>query len=336
MHSLKSLLRWICILCTAAAALNAQAAGPIVLADITGKCSDPFSLKKDGSACEINEEKLKKLNEAITKDPSKAERLCVGPALQLTGTVCSAVDGKAPTPDCGNSLPDLAFVGGRCVVDQKIPRSSSGDYVGDCFRIDALVEGKPLGYPAGSALRVLSQQSVGANDRLLSVASIKLEKPTHRWHCTGTLDPVVKTIHASDLIEIGARRTGWAYGALAMPYKYYSHNRSFGSGVSVGPYMGWRRGAPGSAYTWAAAATIGSVKGTVRDATGAIAETPDLQAFSLAVGTMFDVAKSEGAKAFKIGLFVGADWVSAGNIVKYANNRKPWLAFQIGYDFTDN
>ena len=36
------------------------------------------------------------------------------------------------------------------------------------------------------------------------------------------------------------------------------------------------------------------------------------------------------------GLFVGADYVGADNVVKFAHNRKPWVALQIGFDFTDN
>ena len=64
--------------------------------------------------------------------------------------------------------------------------------------------------------------------------------------------------------------------------------------------------------------------------------TPDLQAFSLALGYMYDIAKGVDTRPFKIGFFVGSDVVGADNGVKYKHNKKPWLAFQIGFDFTDN
>lgn len=42
------------------------------------------------------------------------------------------------------------------------------------------------------------------------------------------------------------------------------------------------------------------------------------------------------AGPFKVGWFHGSDRVNSDNAVKYKSNRKPWVAFQIGYDFTDN
>ena len=123
---------------------------------------------------------------------------------------------------------------------------------------------------------------------------------------------------------------------LALPYKFHTDDNSFGSSVSIGPYFGRRWGVPGSAYTMAVAATIGTVKGEIRDAQDKITSTPDLQAFSLAAGFMWDIAKGAGTRPFKVGVFAGADVVGSDNAIKYKHNRKPWLAFQVGFDFTDN
>jgi hypothetical protein len=317
----------------AALCQSTRAADPIPLAEITPRCVAPFKINDKKTACEIDTAALSALNDEIKANLDKAPLLCAGPGLKLTDKVCVQVVGKAPSPTCGDALPDLTFANGQCVIDRKVPRSASGDYVGDCFRLDAIFADGRLGFPAATRLKVLSQRTVGVTDRELTVA---LSEGTGMSSCKAVSGAFATPIKASDLIDVGARRIGWAYGVLALPFKYYSHSRNFGSNVSVGPYFGRRWGTPGSAYTLALAATIGSVKGEVRNAAGAITETPDLQAFSVAAGYMFDVAKSEGAKPFKIGLFVGADWVGASNVVKYANNRKPWIAFQIGYDFTDN
>jgi hypothetical protein len=142
-------------------------------------------------------------------------------------------------------------------------------------------------------------------------------------------------VKASDLIALGARRIGWTYGVLALPYKYYEGTRSFAGQISLGPYIGRRYGSPGSAVTIALAAAIGSVKGEVRDADNNVTSTPDLQAYSIAGGVMWDISKAPDIKPFKLGLFVGADTVAKDKVVKFPNDRKLWIAFQVGFDFTD-
>ena len=92
----------------------------------------------------------------------------------------------------------------------------------------------------------------------------------------------------------------------------------------------------GSAITFAGTVAIGSVKGEVKDSTGKVTDTPDLMALSVAAGWMYDISKSASGKPFKIGVFIGKDFVSSGNAVNYPRNRQTWAAFQIGFDFTDN
>lgn len=79
------------------------------------------------------------------------------------------------------------------------------------------------------------------------------------------------------------------------------------------------------------------MRGEERDkATGEIVSTPSLHALSIAAGVMWDIAKNPGVRPFKVGLFVGTDRASAGDRVRFPQNGKPWVALQIGYDFTDN
>lgn len=92
--------------------------------------------------------------------------------------------------------------------------------------------------------------------------------------------------------------------------------------------------------SWLALAGPAAAQQVVREAgrscaQGNITDTPDLQAFSLAVGYAHDIAKAPETRAFKVGLFVGADWVGSSDVVKYKHNRKPWVAFQVGFDFFD-
>lgn len=304
---------------------GAASAQTIDLASIQPKCNAPFEYDKAAGKCQKVDAELAKLDTADK---------CKGPGLAFDAGKCAAPAGREPVPVCGEALPDLVYKDKKCVVERRVPRSASADYVGDCFRLVALPrDDNRIGYESGTTLKVLSQKAIASDDKELTVAP---SEGTSMFSCEARRNTVATTVNASDLIAVGADRVGWAYGVLAMPFKYHAHDKSFGAGVSIGPYFGRRWGTPGSAYTFAVAATIGSVKGEVRDGAGNITSTPDLQAFSLASGFMWDISKAQNTKAFKIGVFAGADVVSQDNVVKYKNNRKPWVAFQIGFDFTDN
>lgn len=320
-------LAFVAALCGPAA--SAAPAEVIDLADIKPRCPSPFNYDPATKACVIAD--------AAKLADLKTEAQCGGPGLKLMDGRCTTVAGKEPAPDCGNSLPDLVVKDGRCVVQRDTPRSAAGSYIGDCFKIVATPNPNTLGYAAGDKLVVLSQVEEG-NDQLLRVtkADIARAGPVPVPYFCGTVGPELKTVRASDLNAIGAERLGWTYGVLALPFKYYRKERSFGSGVSLGPYVGRRSGAAGSAITFAVAATVGSVKGEVQDANGNITSTPDLLAYSWAAGWMFDISKSPGVKPFKIGLFLGQDRVSRDKVVNYKLNGQTWVAFQIGFDFTDN
>jgi hypothetical protein len=271
-------------------------------------------------------------------DPGKLDATtCKGKGLAWSATppLCVAASDQAPSPVCAPSAIPSEFDVDlkQCVAKDVTPVSSLGDYMGDCFRIRALPAPPPTGLVAGHTYEVLHQRAEGESDRILRLADAN---GSGMWSCGAQTGAVLFEIKASDLVATGADRAGWTYGVLALPYKLHSDDRSFGSGVSIGPYFGRRWGTPGSAYTFALAATIGSVKGEVKDSTGSVTSTPDLMAFSAAAGFMWDISKAPGAKPFKIGMFLGADVVGSDKSIQYKHNKKPWLAFQIGFDFTDN
>jgi hypothetical protein len=183
---------------------------------------------------------------------------------------------------------------------------------------------------------VLSQQKLGNNDMALTVIPV-LSAPTPflTWR-DKEANEQARTVRATDLAEVGATRAGWAYGGLALPFKYYTGEHRFVTNVSVGPYVGWRWGQPGSTITLAATAAIGSVAGEIRDADNKITSTPQLTAFSWGGGAMWDLSKAADSKPFKIGVFVGKDRVSHDDVVKFKNDNKFWMSLQVGFDFTDN
>jgi hypothetical protein len=297
-----------------------------VAKDATLTCPANFAVK--GMACVADDAEILKLT----------EDKCKGAGLAFVGkpAQCFVVKDQIPTPTCsGGALPltyDKTLQ--QCVVKDEIPRSLLSEYLGDCFRIKGLPAGSKLGLESENTYQVRFQRPEGTADKMLTLA-LSGDKGT--LGCAPVEKATLFDVKASDLQAIGANRAGWAFGVLALPYKYHTDDRSFSAATSVGPYFGRRWGTPGSAYTFAVAATIGSVKGEVRDAVDKtkIVETPDLQAFSLSAGFSYDVSKSPEIRPFKIGFFVGADWVGSSDIVKYKHNRKPWVALQIGYDFLD-
>lgn len=304
----------------------------IDLSKLAPFCEAPFKMNAAG-ACEADLAAL-----ALIKSPEK----CTAPGTKWDGLgkTCSAVVGKEPDPTCGNDLPDLAVKDKKCVVQRSTQRSSSGDFVGDCFKVHSTPPDDTFGLTAPSYWKVESQTRLPNDDKEL-VISPALPQPglfigLTVW-CSSIDGSVERRLPASVLIKSGAHRYGWAYGVLTMPFKYYRKDKSFSPGaLNIGPYLGRRWGSAGSAITAAAAFSVGSVRGEVRDASGNITDTPDLTALSVALGLMLDVSKSPELKPFKVGLFVGQDRVNGGDAVKFRYNRRGWVAFQIGYDFTDN
>ncbi len=305
-----------------------------VLVDVKAECAnkDYFETTADGQ-CKPKADAIAKLGKDKCTVP--------GTALVDDAGKCAPNLSQLPTPICPTTEPPSKFDKSlkQCVVSDDRPRSALGDYVGDCFRIRALPDPSPIRgvLTQGHTYLVVSQKAEGETDKLLRLAETDTRTALNAnasFNCRSKVDGKEFDLKASDLVAVGADRSGWTYGVLALPYKFHIDDRSFGSSVSIGPYVGRRWGVPGSAYTFALAATIGTVKGEVRDAQDKVTSTPDLQAFSLAMGWMWDIANGSATRPFKLGVFAGADVVGADNVVKYKHNRKPWVAFQIGFDFT--
>lgn len=313
-------------------AVQAAPAEVVDLADITPRCDKPFELNDEKSACRPNDDSFARLSQA------DCERT-VGAAWDAGACKPAADAAQFPKPHCGSQLADLAYDAQKksCQVVRGTPRSSLGDFVGDCFKVQSPPpEGIGNGLASGSYFVVESQTRIAGDDKELVVSPAKpfdLFGLHLACRYTGARE---FRVNASTLVASGAHRYGWSYGVLILPFKYHRHDKSFTPGsLNVGPFLGRRWGSAGSAITLAAAATVGSVRGEERDAAGNVTGTPDLTAFSVALGLMYDVSKNPDLKPFKMGVFWGNDRVSQTDAVKYVHNRKPWVAFQIGFDFTD-
>jgi hypothetical protein len=237
-----------------------------------------------------------------------------------------------------------------CTYEATQNSASSGDYLGDCFIIQAGVPSFPDLGPEERYI-VTKQSGSPDNPRLSLVPA-----DTWRWWLfkpfqsyvpgkgcapTGTKAMPIQ-VPASALAESGAVRIGWVWGALSMPYKYYPGSKQFDAGLPIGAYLGWRIGQPGAGGTLAAAFTLGSVKArtidpNIKDANGVAKITGDttVAALSGAIGYVVDITRNVDKNPFKVGFFVGKDFVNGSDNILYTNNRKTWVALQIGYQFTD-
>lgn len=309
--------------------LSLPATGQVIdLNSIKPACPAPYPQNPIGGKCVGNDALLTSFTQ--TTCPAV-------PGVVYEGGKCIFKADAAPLPSCGNLIPDLEYKDGNCVVDRSVPRSSKGDYEGDYFHLIAISSAHSrITYPQGTWLKVLSQQKLGDNDMELTVIPVNSSPtPFFEWRDKEKKEQA-RTVRATDLAEVGATRAGWAYGGLALPFKYYSGDHRFATNVSIGPYVGWRWGQPGSTTTVAITAAIGSVAGEVRDANNNITSTPQLVAFSMGGGVMWDLSKAPDAKPFKIGVFLGQDRVSRDDVVKFKDDGKWWASLQVGFDFTDN
>lgn len=257
---------------------------------------------------------------------------------------CTFDQAKAPAPACNKSVSNLVYDADAksCLLVTGQPSSSPGDYVSDCFKVVGVPEGS--GLEAGKYYTVTNQRDEQDDDHLLSVVEGDLNwvPVPGLFGCKATKGPK-RMVLASSLMDNGAQRFGWAYGALAMPYKYYPKSKTFVAGLPIGAYLGWRMGRAGSGVTLAAAMTLSQVKADTIDpktldmnGKPTVTGTTDVAALSGAIGLVFDVSKRPGLKAFKAGAFVGKDRINRSPTIDFKQQGQWWMALQLGFDFTDN
>jgi hypothetical protein len=122
-------------------------------------------------------------------------------------------------------------------------------------------------------------------------------------------------------------RHGWAFGVLLVPYKYQFKDKSFGSALSVGPYVGYRQDTLGSSVTYiVSAGMVNNIPVALANGTGTVTRS----GFSLAAGVVFSIDKGTG---MQVGLLFGQDRLGSNAEAPYAYEGKTWGSVAIGYRF---
>jgi len=133
-------------------------------------------------------------------------------------------------------------------------------------------------------------------------------------------------------------RFGLTYGALVVPFKFeLTGQKEFKGSASLGPYLGYQidKETFGAAISLVAFAGVSNNSATKTTTTASSTSgTPttkttntDLAGFSYGGGLLGTVKGG-----FQLGAVVGFDHVGSGQGFQY--NDKPWLAFELGYSFS--
>jgi hypothetical protein len=140
-------------------------------------------------------------------------------------------------------------------------------------------------------------------------------------------DTKIYLVSRQDLVASGATRYAWTYGVLALPFKFYLSDKTFASGATIGPYVGRRILTQGGSITPAF-----SVSWTQANVTAG-GSTTSVSGVAAALGFLFDL-NSRSDSAFHSGVFMGVDYFGKAAGVTPEQNKKAWLAMQVGYDFS--
>jgi hypothetical protein len=286
--------------------------------------ADTFQISADGKTC-VPKEALQKA--AQTEKP-----VCD----ILHGTFTAADGSKAPKCEVATQAPTCPSVAGitysaaekQCVREASTPVSDPTNYVHDCIKRVTPIKGAPSDR---DQLYVSWQSKDGSQVDLVPAEKGKF-LGLWDWACDPIANQPATRISVEELVESGALRSGWVYGMLVAPFKFYPSSGEITASATIGPYLGWRMERPVGTMTVVGSAGISSVSAAAKDENN-IAKTVPLTAWSAATGLIFEVSK--GKSPFRVGLLVGKDWVDRKSAVKYENNGHTWLALQLGFDFTD-
>ncbi len=167
--------------------------------------------------------------------------------------------------------------------------------------------------------------------------SASAEDVSKQFNCVLVAEGRTYSIQKATLEAADIATSSLVTGVLAVPYKFHFSDHASTVGTTVGTYLGyqsdfWNRYtvtpilAGGVALISTQAATASSSSSTAPS--GANSTTTTSAGFSLATGLIGTV----GSSNTQLGLVVGIDWL--GKKANYQYEGKPWLAFEIGYNFS--
>lgn len=156
--------------------------------------------------------------------------------------------------------------------------------------------------------------------------------------CTAMMADSVYTVPKTTLDDAKYVAKGLVAGVLVVPFKFHISNRSVTAGSTIGGYLGWRTSWFDS-FTFTPIISGGLALISTQPAQAAMtpssgtpstSNTQTISGFSVATGLIGTVANGV-ASGTQYGLLIGIDWV--GRSANYQYEGKPWLAFEIGYNF---
>lgn len=245
------------------------------------------------------------------------------PFLHAAGATAAEQDPpqQAPTYAEDNDVLDGDRLKLRVSVDGFVP--ASGD------------DKKPRCAPKGSVLSVTHEREGKLSIRFKKVPSqgdgMFATEETPSQSAINACTPIVNDytqyeIDKAQLMRFDFRRSGIAFGALVVPFKFYlSGERKITSSSTIAPYVGFRGPAPfGLTFTPIVSAGLGLVP--VTDSRSG--ETETKSALSAAVGLVLTSSKND---SFNAGIMIGRDYLSRTDEAADPNVRKAWFSLYIGY-----
>ncbi len=126
------------------------------------------------------------------------------------------------------------------------------------------------------------------------------------------------TLDKSSITAYDRERSGWTYGVLVTPFKYYPGQKYFGANASIGGYLGYRVH-DRQGVSDVIAVSAGPTTATVNTGNGTTNQTGATLAFTWL---------TEIKNSFVVGVLVGRDYFSATSNYQY--NGATWIGINFG------
>jgi hypothetical protein len=193
--------------------------------------------------------------------------------------------------------------------------------------------------PAGTDVRIISDTPAGnVNAVQFSVDEGKVTD-TNKY-CESLKLPLATATVVYETVEGAFQAANYTTqelvsGVLVVPFKFHLADHSVTAGSTIGGYLGYRFGGLGASWTPMISGGLAIVDSRPAQisssgsgtATVSPSDSQTLTGFTVAGGLIGTIASSKA----QVGVLLGVDW--AGKSAQYKYEGKPWLAFEIGYNF---
>jgi len=179
--------------------------------------------------------------------------------------------------------------------------------------------------PAGSTLRISSDEDKDGNLTVFFTSVGTLEKPTDKpFDSEAVTRDTVYVVKANILSKYPSKGYGFTSGILTVPYKYYPNQQELSGQPTVNGYVGYKLQDYSLGYELSivGSAGLGVVPITTTNADGSKSNGSGAS-FAVAWGFIMTVNKY-----FQVGIVQGWDWTDKSS--NYEFQGKPWIAVSLG------